>query len=140
MRTLGIDYGSKRIGLAISDESGMLAFPYRIVNNTSRALATITKICEEEGIAAIVIGESLNAQGRDNAITEFARAFGKDLAEASSVPVHFMYEGFSSFEAARTAYIAKPVANPRRTKIASGAHDDKAAAIILQRYLDTQRK
>lgn len=140
MRVLGIDYGTKRIGLAISDEAGLLAFPYGIINNTSRTLTSMMATCEKEGITQIAIGASINSDGGENRIAESVRAFAKALGEATSIPVAFVYEGFSSFEAARSAHIKKPIANLRGNKIASSAHDDKAAAIILQRYLDTQQK
>ncbi len=140
MRALGIDYGSKRIGLAVSDDAGMLAFPHSIVNNTSRALASIAGICEKEQITHIAIGKSVNASGAENIIAAAASEFAKLLEEATNIPVAFINEGFSSFEAARSSRIEKPVANPRRREHSNDAHDDQAAAIILQRYLDTQKK
>ena len=68
MRYLGIDYGSKRVGLATSDEDGVFAFPYKVLKNDMALVDTVHNICGEEDISAIVIGESTDASGSPNKI------------------------------------------------------------------------
>ncbi|MEK7106088.1 MAG: Holliday junction resolvase RuvX, partial [Patescibacteria group bacterium] len=68
MKHLGIDYGSKRIGLAISDDGGTLAFPYKILANNMELIDSIHNICGEESISAIVLGESHDLSGKPNKI------------------------------------------------------------------------
>ena len=68
MRYLGVDYGSKRVGLAISDEEGMMAFPYKIIQNNQELLDTIHNICGQEEVRGIVLGESQNLSGEPNKI------------------------------------------------------------------------
>lgn len=139
MRTLGIDYGSKRIGLALSDEAGIIAHPFMIIENNRDAVVVLQKICVEEGVTNIVVGKSINHDGEGNAINAVSRVFAHELGDAAKLPVEFVHEGFSSFEAARIGRIEKPIANPHRREYDTGAHDDKAAAIILQRYLDSKK-
>src|SRR5690606_11617335 len=107
--------------------------------NNREALHSITDVCKDEGVTNIVMGQSVNADGKANLIAGESQTFAQQLTQATDIPVAFIHEGFSSFEAARVGRITKPVANPRRQQHDTGAHDDKAAAIILQRYLDTQK-
>lgn len=139
MRTLGVDYGTKRIGLALSDEAGIIAHPLMILENTHDAVQAITQLCSDKEVHTIVVGKSINHDGEGNLIGAASRAFAHDLGEAARLPIVFVHEGFSSFEAARINRIEKPVANPHRKEYDTGAHDDKAAAIILQRYLDSRK-
>lgn len=139
MRALGIDYGTKRIGLALSDEAGIIAHPLMIIKNSSHAIEDIITVCGDKGIDTIVFGKSLNAEGQDNSVAEEAKTFAEKLQTATGLPAQFVHEGFSSFEAARMGRIEKPVANPHRHQYDNGAHDDRAAAVILQRFLDTQK-
>ena len=126
MRYLGIDYGLRRIGLALSDVEGMLAFPHATVSNDAKALAAIVDLVQKEGIGHVVIGDTRAQGGGVNEITEAAEAFTEALAQAAKVPVDQVSEAWSSYEAGRFA--------PK------GEHDDAAAAaIILQRYLDMKR-
>src|SRR3989338_9086055 len=72
MRYLGIDFGSKRVGLALSDESGTLAFPYSVVKNDKALLSEIERIVREQKVKLIVMGESRDFKGRDNPIAKQA--------------------------------------------------------------------
>lgn len=139
MRALGIDYGTKRVGLALSDEAGIIAHPLMILENTHDAVQVIAQLCAEKEVQKIVVGKSINHDGEGNAISAASRAFAHELGDMAGLPVEFVHEGFSSFEAARMGRIEKPVANPHRREYDTGAHDDKAAAIILQRYLDSKK-
>lgn len=120
-KLIGIDYGSKRVGVAVSDDSGSVAFPKMTLPNNARLVDDITALITEEGITTAVIGESKNASGADNAIMESARLFADQLRVASGADVQFEPEFYTSFVARRD----------------TGARevDAEAAAIILNSYI-----
>lgn len=127
MTIIGIDYGTKRVGVAISDTSETLAFPKEVICNTlnTHVAEKIRSIYEKENARMIVLGHSKNSQGEDNTVMEVVREF-KTLLEAFSIPVVFQEESWSSAEASRyQGHIADL--------------DASAAAIILQRFLDALR-
>lgn len=125
-KLLGIDYGTKRIGLALSDEGGKLAFPHSTVENGDMLLVRIGKVVEEESVDTIVLGESIDYKRRDNPLMKDIRVFETALKKRFHLPIHFEPEWLTSFEARRTAQTSKHV-------------DASAAALILQTYLDKQR-
>lgn len=128
MRFLGIDYGSKKIGLAISDEEASFAFPLLILKNVSKEdpIEKIFEIIKEKNIEGIVIGESLNLKGEENKILKDAKHFAEMLKEKCGKEIYFEKEWLSTLEA-------------RRFQDRHDA-DDSAAAIILQRFLDKKSK
>ena len=128
MRYIGIDYGTKRLGIAISDTAGSFAFPRDMIPNDAKAFEAIVQMIKDERADALVIGDTLTLNGGSNDITPVAESFVKRLTEFVTVPVYRIREAWSSQEAARFA--------PQGKK-----HDDSsAAAIILQRYLDSNTK
>lgn len=118
---LGIDYGEKRVGVAVSDERGAIAFPRETIPNDRALLHSIIELVRSTKAAAVVIGDTKNLKGEDNAVSEEARRFGALLAEASNVPVHYEPEFYTSSEARRDT--GKRVV------------DAEAAAIILNSYI-----
>lgn len=122
MKYLGIDFGTKRVGVALSDEAGEFAFPKSIFDRHT-ALEEIALLCEQEKIAGIVIGESLATNEQENEVIEKTKQFALQIQQKINLPVHFEQEMFSSVEA-------------HRYQTKAGGRDDSAAAIILQRYLD----
>jgi putative Holliday junction resolvase len=122
-RFLGIDYGTKRIGVSVSDENGTLAFPKEILGNDSKIFDKLGGIIEKEKISEIVIGESVDSSGKSNKIAPKIEVFILELKEKFKLPVHKQKEFFTSIEARR--YQTKPA-----------RADAGAAALILQRYLD----
>ncbi len=135
MRHLGIDYGTKRIGLAVSDDTGMLAFPLAVVPSGPEALAKIAALAKERGVEHIVLGESRNFKNEPNVVMEDIEQFKADLAELSGLPVDYEREFFSSAAAARQfAPGDSRKKNPSQEKL-----DAAAAALILQSYLDRRR-
>ncbi|MFZ2886746.1 MAG: Holliday junction resolvase RuvX [Minisyncoccia bacterium] len=126
MRYFGLDYGAKRIGIAVSDEGGGFAFPKKTIP-TDGALQAIVGMIEKENIAAVVIGDTRAANGSENPVTFEADRFAEELGEKITIPIHRAWEAWSSVEAGRFA--------PK------GVHNDAAAAaIILQRFLDSRTK
>ncbi len=135
MKYLGIDYGSKRVGLALSDESGMLAFPYKILKNDMALVEMIHNICGEENISAIVLGESHDLSGEPNKIMGSIEEFKRNIETELDLPVYFQKEFMTSIEA--RGRVGKERNNARQVqKEKQGAVDASAAALILQRYLD----
>ena len=128
MRYLGIDYGDKRLGLSISDQSNSFAFPRDTIDNDAKAFETLRRIVELEEVAEVVVGDTRTTNGGANAITASADLFVKKLEQNISVPVARAREAWSSQEAARFA--------PQGDK----HNDASAAAIILQRFLDSRKK
>ena len=89
MRYLGIDYGSKKIGLALSDEAGKMGFPHSVVSNTPALIDKIIALIAKEKVGAVVVGESKDFLGKDNVIAANARALGDQVASRASVPIFF---------------------------------------------------
>jgi putative Holliday junction resolvase len=137
MKYMGIDYGTKRIGIAISDESGKFAFPKVIVSSGKQALSDIVNLIQSEEIGQIIVGNSVDSSGNRNAIMEDVDVFIEQLHKLTGVPIGFMDERFSS-TAVRSFDFEKPIANTRGNSRPIDHIDDRAAAIMLQRYLDKQ--
>ena len=126
MNYLGIDYGSKRVGLAISDPSGSLAFPLTVLENSDNLINEISKICQEKEIDAIVVGESKDYSLNENEIMKEVKPFVKKLEETTKLPVHMHPEFMTSVEA-------------ERLQGRNEMHDASAAALILKSYLETSK-
>lgn len=126
MRHLGIDYGTHEVGLALSDEAGVMGFPYRTLRNSERIVEEIAALVEQERVQRIVIGESRDGSGVENAAGIAARAFGDLLAVRTNLPVAYELEAFTTQEARRDIEGARKV---------TGRVDDRAAALILTSYL-----
>lgn len=135
MKHLGIDYGTRRIGLAVSDETGRVAFPFTTIHATDSALSEIEQVIKKEGIEKIVLGESRNFAGEANPLMEDIEQFKMDLEELSGLPVEYEQELFSSALAARQFVPdGSRKENPSQEKL-----DASAAAVILQSYLDRKK-
>jgi len=101
MKFIGIDYGTKRIGIAISDENGTLAFPKEIVLNDANTLKRIGEIIEKEKITELVIGESVDFSGKLNALSARIEVFILELQEKFNLLIHKQKEFLTSVEARR---------------------------------------
>lgn len=129
---LGIDYGEKRIGVAISD--GTLAVPVTIVDHTSREkdLDRIADLARERGAEALVVGLPLHSSGDEGEQARRCRRFGEALARRTGLPVRYHDETLSSVDAAA----AVAAGGARRGQ----PLDDRAAANILQSYIDARER
>ncbi|MFA5132217.1 MAG: Holliday junction resolvase RuvX [Candidatus Paceibacterota bacterium] len=125
MKYLGIDFGSKKVGFAQSDDEGRMAYPLMISPNDKSLLPDTLELIREMKFSTVVIGESVDQKGKPNAIAKEARAFGTQIENAIDVRVVFEKEWYSTVEA-------------RKQPGNEGNHnvDDQAAAIVLQRHLD----
>jgi putative Holliday junction resolvase len=121
---VGIDYGTKRVGVAVSDDQGSMAFPKEIIQNTGleNVATRVSTLCNELGTRDVILGESKNFKGEDNEVMKDVRVFINHL-EARGLDVVYEPEIFSTMQAERL----------------QGQQDDidaSAAAVILQSYLD----
>jgi len=132
-RLVGVDLGSKTIGLAISDVERRLASPLKTVPRGAFAkdAEALTAICAEFEAAGIVLGLPLNLDGRDNPRAQSTRAFARNLSTRTSLPIAFWDERFSTAAVTRSL-IANDVSRARRAEVV----DKMAAAYILQGALD----
>jgi putative Holliday junction resolvase len=131
MRYLGIDYGTSKVGLALSDEAGSMGFPHAVVTNTPRLIDELAALIAQENVGAVVVGESHDLSGVANKVAEAAHTLGDALGEQTGVPVVYESEVFTSVEAGRPpAKEEKSRAPKRRTNV-----DASAAALILTSYL-----
>jgi putative Holliday junction resolvase len=127
MKYLGIDYGTKRVGVALSDDGGSFAFPKAILVSDASTPDVIARIAHDEHVAGIVIGESIASNEVQNTVTTKIQSFRAKLAALTELPIFFQREDFSSVEA-------------HRYQTKAGHRDDSAAAVILQRFLDKKQK
>ncbi len=133
-RLLGVDPGEQRVGLAMSDDEGRIAFPFAIIERRGRGLDwTARQIAEharQRRAEAMIVGLPLNMDGSFGPQAVKARALGRRAAEASGLPLEFWDERLSSFIAEQRLASA-----PGRRNRHS---DDLAAAVILQSYIDAR--
>ena len=131
MRHLGLDYGTKKVGVALSDEAGTMGFPHEILPNNPELLGTLTALVAEKGVGAIVMGDSIAFDGTENPVAHEARAFAGKLTDATGIAVSWEPETLTSREARR---MHEPREKTRKPA-SKAAIDDSAAALILTSYL-----
>lgn len=132
-RLLGLDLGTKTIGLALSDVGRMIATPYETVKRTKLLadLARLRTIVEKEGVGAFVLGLPLNMDGSEGKRAQATRQFAADLVKAIPLPLTLWDERLTTFEA-ETLLIEGGMSRKRRKDVI----DKVAAAVILQNCLD----
>lgn len=135
MRTLGIDYGERRVGVAISDPFGMLATPLKVitVESVSHAVTEIADLSLQSEVEKIVVGLPLNMDGSRGAMVEAVEAFIKQLSKFTSCDIVTWDERLSTSQVERTLLDAD-MSRKRRKEV----RDKLAAQVILQAYLDAQ--
>ena len=133
MRILGLDYGTVRIGVAISDPSAIIAQPKGNIAAEPRkkCMEEIKVLCSETGTEQIVIGLPKHMNGDEGESAKAARIFGAAIAEATNLPVDFLDERLTTVSANNVLTEFNMKAPAKKEKI-----DSIAAAIILQNYLD----
>jgi len=133
MRTLGVDLGRVRIGLALADDLLGTARPLRTIvrRNERLDLGTIAALARDYEVARAVLGLPLNMDGSEGPAARLARDFRPRLAEALGVPVELFDERLSSFEAETRLRDRGVSSKDRRAMV-----DAEAAAVILQGWLD----
>jgi putative holliday junction resolvase len=126
MRYLGIDYGSKRVGVAISDPEKKFAFPLIVLENNSELLENIVELCRDNSVEALIIGESLDYNQKENEIMKEIKQFVQKIKEKINISVHMHPEFLTSMEA-------------ERIQGKNRFHDASAAAIILNSFLNNKK-
>lgn len=125
-RFLGIDFGQKRVGVSMTDQSGSLAFPHSTLKNSERLVDEIERICKDEGVSEIVIGESKDFKGKDNLIMPMIKKLKQDLEGRLKIEVSTHPEFLTTVQARKS--------NPNMRGV-----DASASAIMLQSYLDSKK-
>ena len=133
-RILGIDFGRARIGVAISDELGMLAHPLETIANERAALARIAAIVREKNVDCVVVGVPKMMSGQIGTAAEEAKAFSEKLARQIDCKIIAWDERLTTVAAHRALQDAG-----KKTKDTRGYVDQVAAQMILQGYLDRQQ-
>ena len=135
MRTLALDHGTVRIGVAISDELGMIAQPLEFIPAEPLAafLARLNQLVAERNVGRIVVGMPRNMDGTYGPAAEKVQEFVRQLREACSIPIQTWDERLTSVQAERLLREASVRGTRQRKKV-----DQMAAAILLQSYLDAQ--
>jgi putative holliday junction resolvase len=132
-RLLGIDHGDSRIGLAISDELGSFAHPYRTLQSGARVIDEIRAIVERVQISGIIIGFPKNMDGTLGPAAAKVKSFGEQLAQVlPTIKIIFWDERLTTREAQRTLHAAGKNAKQSKKMI-----DQVAAQILLQNYMDS---
>jgi putative Holliday junction resolvase len=124
-RLMGIDFGSTRVGIASTDESGEFALPRAVVPNTEHLLDEVVRLAREWQIQKIIVGESKNLDGSHNPIHSKARDF-VELLRSHDLEIEFHPEVYTSMEA-------------KQLQGKNNMTDASAAALILKSYIDTHK-
>ncbi|MCW9054820.1 MAG: Holliday junction resolvase RuvX [Candidatus Pacebacteria bacterium] len=127
MRILGIDYGTKKVGVALSDDTLSLAFPKAVLKNAPSLMGEIRGMVAANDVGEVVVGQSLKLSGEDNLLMDDIRRFVERLEKEVKLPVNLEPEFLTSAEA-------------RRGGVPEALVDASAAALILQRYLDKRKE
>ncbi|HLF70523.1 MAG TPA: Holliday junction resolvase RuvX [Dehalococcoidia bacterium] len=137
-RILGLDFGERRIGVAISDPDARFALPlHSIDTRAGDAIGQIEALTRAEDVTAVVVGLPLSLSGDHTAQTETTIAFARDLEARLKLPVHLHDERLSTQEAMHL--VSDQPGRGRKAKARDADTDALAASIILQAYLDAQR-
>jgi putative holliday junction resolvase len=136
LRYLAIDVGSKRIGVAVSDELGLTAQPVLTVErrrNTREDLRSIARLCRRFGVAGIVVGNPIKMTGDISPQAAKIQLFAAELGELAGLPVHLWDERLTTHEAHQMLYEAGQARHKHRFVV-----DQVAATLILQEFLNQE--
>ncbi len=135
MKYLAIDYGQKRVGLAISTSDEKLILPYKTLTYTSRKklVSDITSIVETENIQGIVIGLPIGINGEETLITRQVKNLVRDLKKKLNIPIYLVDESYSSYNAEQSLKNRGMSAKKIKKVI-----DQQAAVDILNTYLSSK--
>lgn len=140
---LSLDFGTRRIGLAVSDRDGRIAFPAGCLESQGKEkdLQALRALVEKREITRIVVGLPIHLDGRAGPEADAARAFARDVAEATGLPVEMLDERWTTLEAERALReLGKRGGTARAANRRRRGHVDAVAATILLRsYLERPR-
>lgn len=132
-RLLGVDFGTVRVGLAISDPDRSISSPFLTLYRKNKEMdaATIRRIVEEEAVGGILVGLPIHTNGTVGVKAHEAQEYGKWLGEITGLPVFFWDERFTSIEAEGYLLMGKLTNKKRKER-----RDQLAAQILLQSFLE----
>jgi len=133
-RLIGLDIGGRRIGVAVSDELGMIASPIAMIERQSDVAGQLRKLIADYGVSRLIAGLPVGLSGREGPQAEETRAFADALAADVGLPLEYWDERLTSAIAEQALIAQGTRRDKRKQKI-----DAVAAAVILQGYLDNQR-
>ncbi|MEK7452900.1 MAG: Holliday junction resolvase RuvX [Patescibacteria group bacterium] len=125
MRYLGIDYGDKRVGLALSDEDGILGMPFKTIQNQN-LIKVLKKIIKDENVGMVIVGLPLNLNMQETGQTKKVNIFRDNLKRQINIPVEFENEFLTSVQAEKSG-------------VGKDKIDEASAALILQSYFDKMK-
>lgn len=135
-RVLGIDYGERRVGIALSDPTGTIAQPLTTIKRRygkRPPVAAVARLAEEHDVEALVFGLPLTSEGGESDWTRETRAFGEKVGERTGLPTHFIDERMTSARAERAV---RSLGLKKREREEKERVDRAAAVLILQAFLD----
>jgi putative holliday junction resolvase len=138
-RFLAVDYGERRVGLALSDPTGIIASPLPTLlrrRGKRPPVAAVAALAEAHEVAGLVVGLPLTPAGDESDWTREVRAFGTALGERTGLPVTYMDERMTSLRAERAV---RSLGLPKHRREEKDRIDAAAAVLILQAYLDSRR-
>ncbi|OGV25104.1 MAG: hypothetical protein A3J84_07995 [Ignavibacteria bacterium RIFOXYA2_FULL_37_17] len=136
-RVLGIDYGTKRIGLAVTDPLNIFAYPLITLPNDSKFIDQLKKIIDDYHVAKIILGYPLKESGDESASSQSVLKFKEELENKIGLPVELIDERYSSSIAQERIIQSVSSKKKRRDK---SLLDKNAAAVILEDYLNGTKK
>lgn len=137
-RYLGLDVGNRRIGVAVSDELGLIAQPVLTLVRTGRRrddLRSLARLCRRFGVAGIVVGNPLRLSGEPGPQAARTHDFAAELGSLTGLPIHLWDERLTTHQAHQVLYEAGHPRQAHRRVV-----DQVAAALILQSFLDQRQK
>jgi putative Holliday junction resolvase len=134
-RALGIDYGAKRVGIAVSDALGIAASAVEVIEETDpgKAAKRVAEIAKDKGAVVLVVGMPVNMDGSEHASLPRVKAFAEMCAKASGLPVEYVDERLTTRQAERHLWAAGLAQKGRKARV-----DKVAAALLLQSWLDAR--
>ncbi len=141
MRYLGIDYGTSKVGVALSDEAGTMGFPREVFKNDEHLLDTLTELIQQQQVGGVVFGESVDFSGSGNPVLGKAHAFANRLQEKTNVQIFWEPEMFTTQLAKRGLSGEHPQHKENVSRVRTGGDEESrhtdasAAALILTSFL-----
>ena len=136
-RILAIDYGHKRVGLALSDPLKIFAYPFKTILNDDKFWDNLLKLISDESVITIILGYPLKESGERSTSTILIENFKEELEQKVKLPIILRDERYTSDMARSLILESVPSKKKRRDK---GLVDRNAASILLQEYLDEIKK
>ncbi|AFN75129.1 Holliday junction resolvase-like protein [Melioribacter roseus P3M-2] len=129
---MSLDYGEKRVGVAVTDPLNIFAYPVTTLDNDSNLIANILKLIDEYNVIKIIIGNPLKENGEESKVSLIVKDFSRKLRNACGIEIELVDERYTSHMAQRRIIESVPTKKKRKDK---GLIDKNAAAIMLEDYL-----